>query len=39
VAQGAPVSVQLTRAEADELELAAGDIAYVRSTSEPAFTG
>jgi sulfate transport system ATP-binding protein len=38
VAQGARVSVQLTRAEADELELAAGDIAYVRSTGEPAFS-
>jgi sulfate/thiosulfate transport system ATP-binding protein len=29
---GAPVSVQLTRAEADELELAEGDIAWVRWT-------
>jgi sulfate/thiosulfate transport system ATP-binding protein len=38
VAHGAPVSVQLTRAEADELELAPGDIAYVRSTAEPAFS-
>jgi sulfate transport system ATP-binding protein len=38
VAQGSPVSVQLTKAEADELELAAGDIVYVRSTGEPAFT-
>jgi sulfate transport system ATP-binding protein len=36
--QGAPVSVQLTRAEADGLELAAGDTAYVRSTGEPAFS-
>jgi sulfate/thiosulfate transport system ATP-binding protein len=39
VAQGSPVSVQLTKAEADELELAAGDIVYVRSTGEPVFTG
>jgi sulfate transport system ATP-binding protein len=39
VAQGSPVSVQLTKAEADELELAGGDIVYVRSTGEPAFTG
>jgi len=38
VAQGAPLSVQLTKAEADELELAAGDIVYVRSTGEPAFS-
>jgi sulfate/thiosulfate transport system ATP-binding protein len=37
-AQGSPVSVQLTKAEADELELAAGDIVYVRSTGEPAFS-
>jgi sulfate/thiosulfate transport system ATP-binding protein len=37
VAQGSPLSVQLTKAEADELELAAGDIVYVRSTGEPAF--
>jgi sulfate transport system ATP-binding protein len=39
VAHGDPLSVQLTRAEADELELGTGDIAYVRSTGEPAFTG
>jgi sulfate/thiosulfate transport system ATP-binding protein len=38
VARGAPLSVQLTKAEADELELAAGDIVYVRSTGEPAFS-
>jgi len=38
-AHGGPLSVQLTRAEADELELAAGDIAYVRQTAEPVFTG
>jgi sulfate transport system ATP-binding protein len=38
VAQGSPLSVQLTKAEADELELAAGDIVYVRSTGEPAFS-
>jgi sulfate transport system ATP-binding protein len=38
VAHGEPVSVQLTRAEADELELGPGDIAYVRSTAEPAFS-
>jgi sulfate transport system ATP-binding protein len=30
------VSVQLTRAEADELELSAGDIVYVRATAEAA---
>jgi sulfate/thiosulfate transport system ATP-binding protein len=35
---GERVSVQLTRAEADELELGAGDIAYVRATSAPAFS-
>jgi sulfate/thiosulfate transport system ATP-binding protein len=38
VARGAPLSVQRTKAEADELELAAGDIVYVRSTGEPAFS-
>src|SRR4051795_10824470 len=38
LAHGESVSVQLTRAEADELELAAGDIAYVRATSAPAFS-
>jgi sulfate transport system ATP-binding protein len=38
LAHGESVSVQLTRAEADELELAAGDIAYVRATSAAAFT-
>ncbi len=38
VARGAPLSVQLTKAEADELELAAGDVVYVRSTGEPAFS-
>jgi sulfate/thiosulfate transport system ATP-binding protein len=38
MASGESVSVQLTKAEADELELAAGDIAYVRATAEPAFS-
>jgi sulfate transport system ATP-binding protein len=38
LAGGDPVSVQLTRAEADELELAQGDITYVRPTSEAAFS-
>jgi sulfate/thiosulfate transport system ATP-binding protein len=38
LAHGESVSVQLTRGEADELELAAGDIAYVRATSAPAFS-
>src|SRR4051812_47314574 len=38
MATGEAVSVQLTRAEADELELAAGDIAYVRATTAPAFS-
>jgi sulfate transport system ATP-binding protein len=39
LAGGEPVSVQLTRAEADELELAQGDITYVRPpTSTTAFT-
>jgi sulfate transport system ATP-binding protein len=33
-----PVSVQLTRAEADELELRAGDIVHVRAAAEPAFS-
>jgi len=32
---GEEVAVQLTRAEADELELAAGDIVHVRSTALP----
>src|SRR5262249_44798442 len=36
LARGESVSVQLTRAEADELELAEGDITYVRPTAEPA---
>jgi sulfate transport system ATP-binding protein len=36
LAGGESVSVQLTRAEADELELAQGDITYVRPTTEPA---
>jgi sulfate transport system ATP-binding protein len=36
--RGERLSVQLTRAEADELELQAGDIAYVRATSSPAFS-
>ena len=36
--RGERLSVQLTRAEADELELEAGDIAYVRATSSPAFS-
>jgi sulfate transport system ATP-binding protein len=38
LARGEAVSVQLTRAEADELELAAGDITYVRPTAATAFT-
>ena len=37
-AGGDSVSVQLTRAEADELELAAGDITYVRPTAAAAFS-
>lgn len=32
---GEEISVQLTRAEADELELSAGDIVHVRSTALP----
>jgi sulfate transport system ATP-binding protein len=36
LARGESVSVQLTRAEADELELSEGDITYVRPTTEPA---
>ncbi len=32
------VSVQLTRAEADELEVREGDIVYVRATAAPAFS-
>jgi sulfate transport system ATP-binding protein len=36
LAGGESVSVQLTRAEADELELSEGDITYVRPTTEPA---
>jgi sulfate transport system ATP-binding protein len=38
LAHGGTVSVQLTRAEADQLELATGDVVYVRATAEPAFT-
>jgi sulfate/thiosulfate transport system ATP-binding protein len=38
LAAAGAVSVQLTRAEADELELAAGDIAFVRATAAPAFS-
>ena len=34
--EGQEVSVQLTRAEADQLELAVGDIVYVRSEPTPA---
>jgi sulfate/thiosulfate transport system ATP-binding protein len=32
---GEEIAVQLTRAEADELELASGDIVHVRSTALP----
>jgi hypothetical protein len=32
---GEELAVQLTRGEADELELAAGDIVHVRSTALP----
>lgn len=32
---GEEIAVQLTRAEADELELSAGDIVYVRATTLP----
>jgi sulfate transport system ATP-binding protein len=32
------VSVQLTKAEADELEIRAGDIVHVRATAAPAFS-
>jgi sulfate transport system ATP-binding protein len=32
------VSVQLTKAEADELEVTAGDIVHVRATAAPAFS-
>jgi sulfate/thiosulfate transport system ATP-binding protein len=32
---GEEIAVQLTRGEADELELAVGDIVYVRSTAHP----
>jgi sulfate transport system ATP-binding protein len=38
LAEAGAVSVQLTRGEADELELKAGDIAYVRATAAPAFS-
>jgi len=38
LASGGAVSVQLTKAEADELELAAGDIVHVRATATPAFS-
>jgi sulfate transport system ATP-binding protein len=36
---GEELAVQLTRAEADELELAAGDIVHVRSTALPPAVG
>jgi sulfate transport system ATP-binding protein len=38
LARGDSISVQLTRAEADELELEAGDITYVRPTAATAFS-
>ena len=38
-ADGGAVSVQLTRAEADALELRAGDIVHVRAGAAPAFSG
>jgi sulfate/thiosulfate transport system ATP-binding protein len=36
LADGNPVSVQLPRAEAEELELREGDIVYVRAAEPPA---
>jgi sulfate/thiosulfate transport system ATP-binding protein len=38
LAEAGPLSVQLTRAEADELEVRAGDIVHVRATSAPVFS-
>jgi sulfate transport system ATP-binding protein len=38
LAHSGAVSVQLTKAEADELEVRAGDIVHVRATSAPAFS-
>jgi sulfate/thiosulfate transport system ATP-binding protein len=37
-ADDGPLSVQLTRAEAEELELRAGDIVHVRAAAAPAFS-
>jgi sulfate transport system ATP-binding protein len=39
LADSGTLSVQLTRAEADELELATGDILWVRHTGAPALSG
>jgi sulfate transport system ATP-binding protein len=38
LADDGPVSVQLTRGEADELEVRAGDIVHVRAAAAPAFS-
>jgi sulfate transport system ATP-binding protein len=38
LAHDGALSVQLTRGEADELEVRAGDIVFVRATSAPVFT-
>ncbi len=38
LAHSGAVSVQLTKAEADELEVRAGDIVHVRATAAPAFS-
>jgi sulfate transport system ATP-binding protein len=38
LAQDGAASVQLTKAEADELEVRAGDIVYVRATTAPVFS-
>ena len=38
LAPSGAVSVQLTKAEADELEVRSGDIVHVRATAAPAFS-
>jgi sulfate transport system ATP-binding protein len=38
LAEAGALSVQLTKAEADELEVRAGDIVHVRATTAPAFS-
>ena len=38
LSDGSPLSAQITRVEADELELSAGDIVYVRTEAPRVFS-